>query len=640
VVFSVEGEQESTQEIEGSHPLQLEGENAHDKQASDDTATTSPPQPEKAAQPETQTPEPTSRIPIRQSSRVASKPLINYRLLNNPNTRGPTEWRHHVPVEEDSCSIAVDYAFLAGSIEDDPMSVKEAKNRPDWAKWKVAMDDEIEQLRKLGTWTLVELPQGRVAIDNKWVYRLKRDIEGIIQKHKARLVAKGFEQIYGIDYGDTFAPVMRLDTLRLLLALATKLGLEIHVVDIVGAYLNGKLEEIIYMKQPPEYDDGTGRVCQLHRTLYGLKQSGRVWNEDLNGTFIKLQFTRLYSDQCVYIRHTSDALIIIAVHVDDMALFGSDSHAIATAKDELRKEYKLTDLGKAQQIVGLEIERDLDAGTLKISQTQYIRKILDRFGMADSHPVASPLDLSNKLKKTPDDERYDLPEYSAAIGSLMYAAIGTRPDIAFAVQTLSQFMSNPNPTHWAAVKRVFRYLNGTRTLGITYEAGGEFEPLAYSDSDWGSNPNDRKSISGMVFLSCEGPISWTSKKQPTVALSTMEAEYMATSLASRQALWLRNLTKELGIPYRGPTTFYVDNQSAIDYTNNSTNHGRAKHIDIKHHFVREKVISNEIEIHHCASEDNLADPFTKGLPRPQHEDLFARMGMASKLRGSVKNGSE
>jgi hypothetical protein len=303
-----------------------------------------------------------------------------------------------------------------------------------------------------------------------------------------------------------------------------------------------------------------------------------------------------------------------------MALLGSDEAAIERTKGELRGVYKLTDLGKARQIVGLEIERDLDAGTLKISQTQYVKKILERFRMADSHPCGSPLDPNVKLIKTPEDKQYDIPEYQAAIGSLMYTAIGTWPDISFAVQTLSQFMSNPNPTHWTAVKRVFRYLNGTRNLGITYGTGG--------DADWGTNPNDRKSISGMVFLALGGPISWTSKKQPTVALSSMEAEYMAESLASRQALWLHNIMRELGIPYSGPTTLRVDNKSAIDYSRNSTNHSRAKHIDIQHHFIHEKLISREIEIQYCATDDNLADVFTKGLPQPKHWDLVTRLGMA------------
>lgn len=207
----------------------------------------------------------------------------------------------------------------------------------------------------VGMWSLVTLPQDWTAIPNKWVYHLKRNFEGVIAKYKARLVTKGFEQIPGIDFGKTFTPVMRLDTLRLLLALATKLGLLIHVVNIIGTYLNRKLSESIYMKQPPRYDDGTGQVCKLHLSLYRLKQLGCMWNKDLNWTFIKLKFTRLYSDQCIYIWHTSNVLIIVAVHVDNIALLGLDEKSIAGAKEELRGEYKLTDLEQAGRVVGMRV---------------------------------------------------------------------------------------------------------------------------------------------------------------------------------------------------------------------------------------------------------------------------------------------
>jgi transposase InsO family protein len=626
--------EEKYDEVEVTHPTQLEGESGNDgKQSSGGESNQA-----QALAPETEpeitsTPhasETPSRIPVRRerSARILSQPLINYRLLNNPNSRGPTEWKHHVPTTEELGHITVDYAMIGASLEDDPLSLKEAKERSDWPKWKVAMDVEVDQLAKRGTYKLVKLPPDRQAIACKWVYRIKRDHIGEITKHKARLVAKGCSQIPGVDFVETFAPVMRLETLRLLLALATELGLVIHVVDVVGAYLNGTLEEIIFMMQPPEYDDGSGRVCQLLKPLYGLKQAGRAWNDELNQTFHKMNFTRLFSDQCVYIRHTDHDLLITSVHIDDMTIFGSDQNAVAEMKVELKGHFTITDLGEAKQIVGLELERDVEAATLKIMQSQYIKRVLQKFGMTDSHPVSTPLDPNVKLVKTPETEHYDIPDYRSAIGSLMYAAVGTRPDISFAVQTLSQFMSNPGPAHWTAVKRVFRYLNGTRDFGIIYRKGGEVEPFAYSDADWGANVNDRKSISGYIFQMAGAPISWQSKKQPTVALSSMEAEYMAESLATRQIIWLRTLTAELGIPYFGPTILNVDNQGAIDYSYNAINHGRTKHIDIQHHFVREKLISNEIRIQYCATDDNLADLLTKALPKPKHEDLVKRLGMA------------
>jgi hypothetical protein len=273
---------------------------------------------------------------------------------------------------------------------------------------------------------------------------------------------------------------------------------------------------------------------------------------------------------------------------------------------------------------------------LKLSQSQYIKKILDKFRMADSHPVKMPLNLNTALTKTPEGIQHNIPEYKAAIGSLMYAAIGTKPEIAYAVQKLSQYTSNPSPEHWTAIKRVFRYLKGAQSSGIIYRTSDEStEPVGYSDADWGGNSDDRKSNSGHIFMLAGGPISWRSKKQPTVALSSMEAEYMAASLATREALWLRTLFAELGLPYSGPTTLYVDNRSAINFSKNSGFHARSKHIDIQHHFVREKIISNKITIIHCASEDNLADILTKALPMPKHQNLTTRLGMTLELQGSV-----
>ena len=259
--------------------------------------------------------------------------------------------------------------------------------------------------------------------------------------------------------------------------------------------------------------------------------------------------------------------------------------------------------------------------------------------MGNCNPISTPVDHHVKLEKTPEEEKHDIPEYMNAIGSLMYAAMGTRPDIAFAVQHLSQFSVNPGPAHWTAVKRVFRYLQGTQNLGIVYTEEGNNDPIGYADADWGSNAIDRKSISGYTFLVSGGPISWRSKKQPTVALSTMEAEYMATSLATREAIWLRHLFDELGITLTSPTPLHVDNQSAIEFSKNTNFHARSKHIDIQHHFVREKVDSNEIKIFHCASEDNLADILTKALPAPTHRRLIELLKMDIEFRGSVVTGN-
>ena len=622
VVFIVENPPDhgNSEDITVTHPTLLEGEGERDQSIPGDKD-----QSLKLATTDQITMTTPSEIPIRsKSSRIASQnSRPNYVKMNNPAAQNTT-------------NIAVDFAFLGEGLNDEPQTLGEAKAQMDWPKWKQAMDDEIEQLQKLGTYTSTKLPADRKAIACKWVYRLKKDSEGNIVRYKARLVAKGFSQIPGIDFDETFAPVMRLDTLQLLLALSISLKLKVHVVDVVGAYLNAHLKETIYMQQIPGYEDGTDNVLQLLRTLYGLKQSGRAWNEKLNKAFLKLGYTRLMSDQCVYIRRQDQNLSIVAVHVDDMTIFASNDDIMSEIKKELADIFTITDLGELKQVVGFEVTKDPQGEYINISQKQYIKKILKRFGMEDSKPCKMPMDPNIRLTKTPEDVSHHIPEYGAAIGSLMYAAIGTRPDIAYSVQSLSQFTNRPGPEHWTAVKRVFRYLNGTQDLGITYKKMLKINLDGYTDADWGSNPVDRKSISGYTFLIGDGPITWTSKKQQTVALSSMEAEYMAASLATREAIWLRTLLKELGFELEGPTTLNTDNQSAIQFAKNSGFHARSKHIDIQYHFVREKIISNEITIPYCASEDNLADIFTKALPMPKHQDLANRLGIQPKLRGSVE----
>src|SRR5271168_2346335 len=300
---------EKTDEVEVSHTMPIEGESG-DNNRKVEMETEKPQKQKQSFIP----------VPREKSTRILAQPLLNYRVLNNPAARGPKEWQHQVPTMEETGHISVDYAMIGASLEDDPTSLKEAKARSDWPKWKEAMDAEIDQLTKRGTYKMVDLPHDRKAIASKWVFRIKRDHNGKIVKHKARLVAKGFSQIPGIDFVETFAPVMRLETFRLLMALATKLGLIIHVVDVVGAYLNGTLQETIYMEQPPDYDNGTGRVSLLIKALYGLKQAGRTWNDELNQSFIGMEYTRLFSDQCVYIRHQEHDLTLAAVHTNDIRI--------------------------------------------------------------------------------------------------------------------------------------------------------------------------------------------------------------------------------------------------------------------------------------------------------------------------------
>lgn len=589
-------------------------------------------------------------IPNRQrSTRLASKPPVDYRHLHNPQARGARQPKgaseeplQGVPADADDVAEMAFLGVDAG--EDDPKFYQEAVSGPDADHWKAAMQAELDQLHEMGTWDLVERPAERSVIGCKWVFRIKRDSEGRIVKYKARLVAQGFSQKEGIDYFETYAPVMRMESLRTLLAIGTELDLEIDTVDAVGAYLNGKLSVDVYMRQPIGFDDGSGRVCKLKLALYGLKQSGREWNTVIDSYLRERGFRACVSDPCVYTREdTTGSKTFIAMHVDDFTLLTKDRESMTAVKAELMDRFKITDLGPVRQIVGLEVVRDRENHTLTLRQSAYIRKVLARFGMENSHPVSVPMDPSARLNKAPEGASYPNMAgcpYRELVGSLMYATVGTRPDISYAVQTLSQFMENPMPAHWSAGKRVLRYLQGTQDWGILYRASSTESTLptvsGYSDADWGANPDDRKSISGYVFHMAGAPISWASRKQKSVALSSMEAEYMAGSSAASQALWTRMLLEELGFPQRAPTLLQMDNQSALALTRNTGTQGRAKHIAIRYHFIRDHIQTEEITVSHCAGEDNPADIFTKPLARPKFERFREMLGMSA-LRGSVEN---
>ena len=557
--------------------------------------------------------------------RVQLRP--NYVLVNNPNSRlsqhqARNEWapaqlhrQGTAPEDEETAMIATPEPAT-----EDPWTHEEALARPDAAEWHVAMDAKIAQHMQRGTWTLVDCPPDRRPLNCKWVLITKHDAEGNPIKKKRRLVVKGFTQIPGIDFDQTFTPVVRMETLRILIALATITHADIQTVDVVGAYLNGRLEEAIYMRQPLGYDDGMQRVCLLALALYGLKQAGRVWHEHVKRTFTELGFTQLISDQWVFIRAEGEHFWWVAIWVDDMLIISSSPNDTVEFKTAFAAKYTISDLGPIRQIVGLEVQRT-DKTTL-ITQRAYINRILARYGMADANPVHTPLGHNVILDKHAGAIDSVLrTRYQQMIGALMYAALGCRFDIAHTVQHLSQFSSNPMPEHLTAVKHVYRYLKATRDLRLTYRANGQIEFDAYADADWANDRTDRKSVTDQVMILANGPVTWAAHKQRRVAKSSTEAEYVAASSASAEIVWLRSLLAELGFQYDAPTPLFLDNRGAIATALAQVNHSRTKHIDIHHHYIRDHVADKTIKVIHVPSNDNLADLFTKALPRLRFDFL-------------------
>ncbi|THG92494.1 hypothetical protein EW026_g8421 [Hermanssonia centrifuga] len=434
-----------------------------------------------------------------------------------------------------------------------------------------------------------------------------------------------------------FAPVAKLSSIRLILAIAARNGWDIQSFDFNSAYLNSTLDddEVIYLEQPPDFaeKDPKNYVLRLRKALYGLKQGGRKWYEHLCIALADLGFNRAESDYGVFFAIDANNITVLAIHVDDCAITGSSTPLISEYKRRIGEKYPLTDLGEVSWLLGIKVARDREARTLSLSQHAYIDSILARFNFTDLKPSSIPMDPNLQLTKSQcptslaDIARMRKIPYREAIGSLMYAAVGTRPDISFAISTLAQFSQNPGWTHWEAVKRVFRYLLGTKNLVLQY--GGVQRGLeGYVDAD-GASQEHRHAITGYVFLVDGGAVSWSSKKQELVTLSTTEAEYVAATHAAKEAMWIRRLLGEVFRPLDGPTTLYSDSQSAIALTKDGQYHARTKHIDIRYHFIRYVVEAGTLRLIYCPTNDMTADTLTKALPSPKVKHFARALGLVT-----------
>ncbi len=372
----------------------------------------------------------------------------------------------------------------------------------------------------------------------------------------------------------------------------------------------------------------TKKVCKLLKSLYGLKQSARCWNKKID-KFLKSEgYTPSDADPCIYVMYKEGKIVILALYVDDNVIMSNSKKLLMAEKKKLGQRFDMEDRGEINYLLGMSIKRDRQKQTLTIDQKLYIQQVLERFGMQDCKPVSTPIESGRKFCKTLDDETaVDTKRYQEVIGSLVYASISTRQDISEAVGKLSQHMAKPNKEHWAGAKRVLRYLKGTADLGLVYTKSNNSQLRGYSDSDWAGCTDTRRSTSGYVFMLGNNVISWTSKKQPVVALSTTEAEYIALCFATQEAVWLRRLLESVQQEQNGPTTIVEDNQGTIGMAKNPRDSSRTKHIDIRYHFNREAVEKNITQIEYCETGDMVADTFTKPLPKPAFEKHRALMNI-------------
>ncbi|GAU49301.1 hypothetical protein TSUD_367130 [Trifolium subterraneum] len=533
-----------------------------------------------------------------------------------------------------------DLVHLAFMAESEPIDVDNALKSE---KWRCAMKEELDSIESNQSWELVDLPHNKRAIDVKWVYKLKMNSKGEITRHKARLVAKGFLQREGIDYGEVIAPVTRMETIRLVTAIANMNDWPMYQMDVKSAFLNGPIEEEVFVTQPPGYvvKSQENKVYRLKKALYGLKQAPRAWKRRIDKFLTEIGFVKCVTEHGAYVKkHDEKGLIVMCLYVDDLLITGSNDNYISEFKSDLKKEFEMTDLGHMTYFLGIEFLRT-GQGIL-MHQTKYAKEILKKFEMDKCNSALSPTEPRLQLSKSTEEEDVDPTSYKQLIGSLRYLC-NTRPDLAYSVGIVSRFMDRPKSSHLIAVKRILRYVKGTIDYGVLFHASdkkNECKLMGYTNSNWCGDVEDRKSTAGYIFYFGEAPISWCSKKELVVALSSCEAEYIAASLNTSQAIWLKNLIEEISLVKCNYVSLKVDNVSAINLAKNPIAHGRSKHIELHFHYLREQVNNGNLALEYCKSEEQVADLFTKAVTVQVFQKLKGQNGNGNysqhELRRSVK----
>ncbi|KAJ9534717.1 hypothetical protein QJQ45_013086 [Haematococcus lacustris] len=497
----------------------------------------------------------------------------------------------------------------------DNPTVAEALSGPQADMWLQAMHAELASLHENQTWCLVDKPAGARVLPTKWVLKIKRDAAGAIEKFKARLVAKGYMQVSGVDVGDVYAPVSKHTTLRTLLAKAAAEDMEVHQVDVDAAFLNGQLEpnEIIYVQQPEGFVEGSrNTVCKLQKALYGLRQAPRAWHARLKQVLEGMGFRASESDPALFTMQRQAGMVYLLVYVDDCLICTEkgDTDSLDYVKQQLSAVFGIKNLGDTKWFLGMKVTRDRAMGTLKLDQQQYVHELLNTYGMTAAHSKSVPMAPAVKLER--EGVALDTSEhsYSGLVGSLLYLSCCTRPDITYAVGALARYMSSPTQQHWTAARAILSYLKGTADQGLVFGRTAELQ--GYCDADYAGDKDTARSTTGYVFTMNGAAISWSSRLQPTVAMSTAEAEYMAASSAVKEGLWLRKLMQDLQLP-GDCTNIMCDNQAALQLLHNPIASARAKHINVHHHFARERVARGEVSFDYCSTASMVADIMTKPL---------------------------
>lgn len=502
-----------------------------------------------------------------------------------------------------------DHIALASSSDPvEPTCFSQAHKDP---TWRLAMTQELTALAQNNTWQLVPPNPSQNLIGCKWIFRVKKRSDGTVERFKARLVAKGYNQEYGLDYLETFSPVVKPTTIRIILTIALTHHWPIRQLDVNNAFLHGDLQEDVFMLQPPGFidKDKPQFVCKLNKSLYGLKQSPREWFKKLHDFLLSIGFQCSKSDNSLFFNCTQNYKLFLLVYVDDIILTGSDSTLLSSIISQLDQAFTIKDLGTLSYFLG--VKATTTSAGFHLSQSSYISDLLIKAKMQDAKPCQTPMATNTQLTKFGGTPFSDPHLYRSIVGGLQYATL-THPEIAFSVNQVSQFMHSPSEAHWSAVKRILRYLKGSLSFGLLLQPSQSLTISGFADADWGGSIDDRRSTSGYCVFLGNNVISWSSKKQSIVAKSSTEAEYRALSSVAADVVWLQSILTELSFTVPKPI-LWCDNLGATFLASNAAFHARTKHIELDVHFIRDLIAAKRLEVRFLSSEDQTADIFTKGL---------------------------
>lgn len=508
----------------------------------------------------------------------------------------------------------IDSLMATASSSQEPLTFRDAMNSPEKDEWYGAMEVELGSMVKNNVWELVDRPKNVNIVKNKWVFKKKYDSTGNLNRYKARLVACGYSQKEGIDYSDTYSPVVRHSTLRILFAIANQLDLCMDHIDVTTAFLNGELTEKIYMEQPTGFQSNNNKVCLLKKCIYGLKQASRMWNIKIHTLLAKNGFLQSKCEPCVYVKKNETEYIIIALFVDDFYVF--HNNCIETVTSLLKQHFEIRHLGTLKNCLGMNVTKYNNVTVL--DQHDYIKRLLERYNMSECKPVSTPLPVNYKLEKSNkhlDDNVY---QYRQLLGSLMFLSVCTRPDISYACSQLSQFSTCFDESHWRTAKRVLRYLAGTINYGLYFEKDKNFEINAFADADWANDITDRKSYTGFVVKLGNCVINWEARKQRCVALSSTESEFLCISDVCKDICFIKNFLSEI-IDKQFNVNVFNDNQSAQKLLLvKEYSHRKTKHIDLRYHFVKDLIHEGNISVKYLCTDEMIADVLTKPLCVQKH----------------------